>query len=177
MARALTVGFVLAAIVVACGTTGSSGTSNEGRGGAGDICLDYTSCGAGLYCLVVGAPVEGHCEALPQSCASGDCACLEDALTATCSGKGRCSTRVGRFLLACPTTERKKEGEDCTVARGCEGGLYCKVSTVTRKGKCEKLPAACGTSATCECLKAGGCPGQDVRECAVFGDDASVVCE
>jgi hypothetical protein len=63
------------------------------------------------------------------------------------------------------------------VARGCEGGLVCRVDTATRLGKCEKLPASSGAQATCDCLGPDGCPGATLRECSVAGPQASVVCE
>lgn len=168
-------------LLTACESTGgsSSGGGSTSGGTAGASCIDYTSCAPGLYCFVSTDAVEGKCETAPSECGTGsfDCSCLGDAVATKCASKGSCAARVDRAVYSCPATVKKKEGEPCSVARGCEGGLYCKVSTVTRVGTCEKLPAGCGSKAACSCLGAEGCGAGTVRECSIFGDEASLVCE
>lgn len=173
--------YVLLIGVVACESTGgsSSGGSSTSGGTAGASCIDYTSCAPGLYCFVSGDAVEGKCETLPSQCGTSvsDCTCLGDANATKCASKGSCAARVDRAVYSCPAVVKKKEGDQCSVARGCDAGLYCKVSTITRVGTCEKLPSACGANATCNCLGAEGCGSGSVRECSIFGTEASVVCE
>src|SRR5690242_11336672 len=101
MVRMLTTTFVVAVIAAACGNddlgTGSSSSV------AGAACIDYTSCGSGLYCSVMGDAVEGKCETLPAACSSkADCQCIQDANSAQCGGKGSCSARLGYAAFSCP---------------------------------------------------------------------------
>lgn len=178
MARVLTTAIVLTSIVAACSGGGSdSGGGSSSGGVAGSACIDYTSCGSGLYCFVSTDALEGKCEALPSACPDkGDCSCIGDANKSKCASSGSCSARVGRAMYSCPQSTRKKEGETCSLARGCEAGLYCRVDTRTRTGTCVKF-SACASDPSCECLKGEACPGQDYRECSILGDLASVVCE
>lgn len=165
-------------VVAACEGSGTSPGSTTGTsGGLGARCIDYTSCVSPFMCFVAAGDLEGQCESTPGDCKPADCACIGDALASRCSPAGRCSARVDRSVHSCPAPAGRKAGEPCSVARGCEGGLYCRVDTATRLGKCERLPASCGTQATCECLKPEACGGAEFRECSVLGDEASTVCE
>lgn len=178
--RAAAILSVVFLLVVACSSGSTGGGSSTGGTGAaeGAACIDYTSCGPGLFCFVFSDAVEGRCDPLPTECnGSTNCDCLNDALKSRCAA-ARCSARVDRAVYSCPATVRKKKGETCSVARTCEDGTYCKVSTVTRTGTCETLPTACGGGPNCNCLGAEGCgAGGTVRECSVFNDEASLVCE
>ena len=163
------------AVLVAC----SSGSSSGSTVSPGSPCVDHTSCGSDLYCLIETDTIEGKCESFPAACnGSGECDCLDEVRNTKCGGNGRCSFRSGQGVFACGTAVRRKEGEACSTFRSCEAGLLCRVAANTRLGTCAKPPASCGTGLTCECLKAEGCQGGSTfRECSIFGNEGSIVCE
>jgi len=173
------------AFVVACsssntGSNSGASTAGSGAGAEGSECTDHTNCGEDLFCFLQTADLAGKCRAMPPACIDNpDCGCMDEALGAECPKKSGCSAILGQMIYACVDSPLKKEGDACTHMRGCEDGLFCRVGIAGQAGKCEKLPAGCGTEPTCDCLKEerSKCANGHEADCFIVNSRADITCD
>lgn len=169
--------FLLASTLAAaagCSSSGSSGGTP--RGGEGAACVDGTNCQQGLVCFVAtDDPTAGVCTAAPAACGGTlDCSCMSD-LDAQCASGANCEGSSAGYSVACAQSGTyRQDGQTCSSLISCDAGLFCYVAGAGHAGKCSPLPAACGTSPTCDCLQ-GAHPCNNY-ECWVGGNLATLVC-
>lgn len=160
--------------LVGCG----SSDEDTAKGGEGASCTDGTNCAAGLLCFVkTDDPAAGVCTAAPAACAGElGCQCLDELKTECSSTSTSCFGQTGAYVLACNQQVRRLEGETCSDVRGCDTGLYCFVPKEGAPGSCTKLPEACGTQPSCDCLDPVRESCDSGSRCSVLGDSATVSC-